>query len=148
MLQRAALPPIGRPVDNYKMFVLDANYEPVPIGVPGELFVGGVGLARGYLHRPRLTKTRFLSTPDAVRRQYSRLEKIVEYASTLGGERSTARVESSSAAAMPPRIYRTGDQVRYLEDGQIEFLGRVDTQVKIRGLRIELGEIAGADNLS
>ena len=143
-LQRAALPPIGRPVDNYKMFVLDTNHEPVPIGVPGELFVGGVGLARGYLHRPQLTKTRFLTTPDAVRRQYFRLEKDSGRSSGKGDERSIQPAQSSAAASMPPKIYRTGDLVRYLEDGQIEFLGRVDTQVKIRGLRIELGEIEAA----
>ncbi|MGE5499851.1 MAG: amino acid adenylation domain-containing protein, partial [Syntrophothermus sp.] len=102
-------PPIGKPLGNFRLYVLDRNLEPVPGGVPGELCIGGIGLARGYLNQPALTAEKFV--PDRF--------------STKKGE----------------RIYRSGDLVRFLEDGNVEFLGRIDGQVKIRGFRIETGEI-------
>ncbi|MDB9520160.1 amino acid adenylation domain-containing protein [Roseofilum reptotaenium CS-1145] len=102
--------PIGSPLSNTQFYVLDSNLTPVPIGVPGELYVGGDGLARGYLNRPELTAEKFINNPFDSGNQTSKL-------------------------------YKTGDLVRYLPDGNIEFLGRIDTQVKIRGFRIELGEI-------
>ncbi|MET0646493.1 MAG: amino acid adenylation domain-containing protein [Pyrinomonadaceae bacterium] len=102
-------PPIGRPIWNTRMYVLDAQMKPTPVGVPGELYIGGVMLARGYLKRPGLTAEKFI--PD----RFSR----------AGGD----------------RLYRTGDLARYLEDGNIEYLGRIDQQVKIRGYRVELEEI-------
>jgi amino acid adenylation domain-containing protein/non-ribosomal peptide synthase protein (TIGR01720 family) len=103
---------IGRPWANVQTFILDASLRPVPIGVPGELYVAGVGLARGYHGRPGLTAEKFLPHP---------------FSDTPGA-----------------RIYRTGDRARYLADGQIEYLGRLDSQVKLRGFRIELGEIEAA----
>ncbi|PZN81687.1 MAG: non-ribosomal peptide synthetase [Candidatus Methylumidiphilus alinenensis] len=107
-------PPIGRPMDNVQIYIFDPQYQPVPIGVPGELHVGGMGVARGYLNRIALTDERFIGC-------------------TLDSVCGDSRVAT--------RLYKTGDLARYLPDGNIEFLGRIDQQVKVRGHRIELGEI-------
>ncbi len=98
---------IGRPISNVRMYILDRNGKPCPVGVSGELCIAGAGVAKGYLNRPELTAEKFVPDPFV-----------------KGG-----------------RMYRSGDLARWRQDGEIEYLGRMDTQVKIRGLRIELGEI-------
>src|SRR5208283_4112917 len=116
--------PIGPPIDNTQFYVLDRNNQPVPIGVAGELHIGGDGLARGYFHRPELTAEKFIADPFR--------EESVRGGSLGGG---------SSPTESGARMYKTGDLVRYHADGTIEYLGRLDHQVKLRGFRIELGEI-------
>ena len=107
--ENASTMPIGKPVSNSLAYVLDRGLNPVPVGMPGELYVAGDGLARGYWARPDLTAERFLPDPFS------------EYPSA--------------------RMYKTGDRVRYKDDGTIEFLGRIDRQLKLRGYRIEPQEI-------
>ena len=104
--------PIGTPIANTQIYILDANMQPVPVGVAGDLYIGGDGVVRGYHNRPELTAERFVPLSVDV---------------TDNG--------------LPNTVYRTGDLARYRPDGNIEFLGRADFQVKLRGYRIELGEI-------
>jgi amino acid adenylation domain-containing protein len=101
--------PIGKPIANTQLYILNEYHQPVATGVPGELYIGGAGLAQGYLGQSKLTAERFIDSPFAKE----------------PGE----------------KLYKTGDKVRFLPDGNIDYLGRMDFQVKLRGLRIELGEI-------
>ncbi len=102
---------IGRPVTNYSVYILNEHGQPTPAGVPGELHIGGVGLSRGYVNKPELTREKFIHNP---------------YAGDPGA---------------PALLYKTGDLVRFIDHGLIEFLGRIDAQVKLRGFRVELAEI-------
>jgi surfactin family lipopeptide synthetase A len=101
--------PIGRPVANMRIHILDSHLQPVPVGISGELHVGGPGVARGYLNRPEQTEQKFIADPFSVE----------------AGE----------------RLYKTGDNARFLPNGDIEFLGRTDDQVKVHGFRVEMGEV-------
>jgi amino acid adenylation domain-containing protein/non-ribosomal peptide synthase protein (TIGR01720 family) len=115
-VEHVGSPPIGRPIANVQVYLLDAVLNPVPVGVPGELYIAGVSLARGYLNRPDLTAEKFIPNPFS----------------------------PPSGGAAGGRMYKSGDLARYLPDGSIEYLDRIDSQVKIRGFRIELGEIEAA----
>ncbi|MEG4028408.1 MULTISPECIES: amino acid adenylation domain-containing protein [unclassified Microcoleus] len=115
--------PLGRPINNAQIYLLDSHLQPVAIGVSGELYIGGASLARGYLNQPQLTAAKFIINPL----------------------RNAEGILRSDSLAIPSnRLYKTGDLARYLPDGNIEFLGRIDSQVKLRGFRIELGEIEAA----
>ncbi len=107
---RTGIVPIGRPIGNTEVYVLDEHQALVPVGVPGELYIGGDGVSHGYLNSPELTARRFVAHPFRAR----------------------------------TRAYRTGDRVRWREDGLLEFLGRFDDQFKLRGIRIESGEVEAA----
>jgi len=106
---------IGKPTSNTQVFILDSNQSPLPIGAVGELYIGGVQLARGYLNLPELTGEKFITNP--------------------------LQTEEEKRQGKNAKLYKTGDLVRYLSDGNVEYMGRNDFQVKIRGYRIELGEI-------
>ncbi|MFN6483321.1 MULTISPECIES: non-ribosomal peptide synthetase [unclassified Nostoc] len=135
--QQALSPAIGRAIANTQVYILDSLLQPVPIGVTGELYIGGESLARGYLHRLDLTAERFISNP------FQRGRGAGEHTSTALSNRGS-RGEIKDQCSNSERLYRTGDLVRYQADGNIEFLGRIDNQVKIRGFRIELSEIEAA----
>ena len=112
--------PIGRPISNSKAYVLSSDLSPLPVGAIGELYIGGVGLARGYLNKPELNNERFIPNPFQTK-----------------GEKQQNKNS---------RLYKTGDLVRWLPSGELEYIGRNDFQVKIRGFRIELGEIRSVIN--
>jgi amino acid adenylation domain-containing protein len=115
------LPPIGLPITNAHLHILDEHLQPVETGIAGELYIGGICLADGYLNRPQLTAERFITNPS-----------------------HTVEGGSNDESKPVGRLYRTGDLARRLPDGNMEFLGRVDHQVKIRGYRIETGEVEAA----
>jgi amino acid adenylation domain-containing protein len=133
--EEATFIPIGRPISNTQIYLLDKQLEPVPIYVMGELYIGGDGLARGYFNRTELTVEKFIPNPFTEKRYPD--ERNQEKA--IGDENITSLPTSAY-------LYKTGDLARYRADGNIEFLGRIDNQVKIRGFRIELGEIESVLN--
>ncbi|MGD1704143.1 non-ribosomal peptide synthetase [Dapis sp. BLCC M229] len=135
------LPPIGRPIANNQLYILDRNLEPVPIGVPGELYIGGVGLANGYLNRPDLTVERFINIPLPSPLEKGRPEEIPLQSPLERGRPNEVPPLQRGVRGDNISLYKTGDLARYLSDGNIQFLGRIDNQVKIRGFRIEIGEI-------
>ena len=127
--------PIGWPIANTRVAVLDCNQQLVPIGVPGELYIGGDGVALGYLNQPEWTSERFSSSRVGAGFAESTSSRRQE----VGSAKPAPTLQEEEAAA--EIFYRTGDLVRWRADGNLEFLGRLDQQVKIRGFRIEPGEI-------
>ncbi|GAB4215807.1 MAG: hypothetical protein OHK0022_56140 [Roseiflexaceae bacterium] len=163
--------PIGAPIPNIQFYILDRHMRQTPVGVPGELYIGGVGVARGYHNRPDLTAQRFVPNPFAERLEarglrLGKAERLETRDARLGeketaqasspkpqasrerleardarlGEKETA--QASSPKPQASRLYKTGDLARWLPDGTVEFLGRADEQIKLRGFRIEPGELA------
>jgi len=147
--------PIGKPTQNVRLYILDPFYGLQPVGIPGELAIGGSGLARGYLNNPQLTAEKFYlrwpggrflkKLPPRTLRENFSLEGTSAQGHHGKEELLEAALLSSESYPRPyapgPRLYKTGDKVRWQPDGNIEFLGRIDHQVKIRGFRIELEEI-------
>ncbi|MEO1621882.1 MAG: amino acid adenylation domain-containing protein, partial [Cyanobacteria bacterium J06632_3] len=125
--------PYGQPLANQQWYVLDDNLQPCPPSVPGHLYIGGTGLAKGYWNQEKLTAERFVSGLTLAATHSERLRSALE----------TNRVRALSGVEGPtqPTLYKTGDLGRYLPNGNLEFLGREDFQVKVNGYRIELGEI-------
>jgi amino acid adenylation domain-containing protein len=130
--RRSSPVPLGDPLANMQIYLLDRHMQPAPIGVVGEVYIGGVQLARGYLNRPDLTAERFVPNPFRDCR--------LQIADCRLSQSTICNLQS----AMGTRLYKTGDLARYRSDGLIEYLGRRDAQVKVRGYRIELGEITTA----
>ncbi len=138
---------IGRPIANTTVYILDPQLRPQPVGVVGELYIGGAGLARGYLGRPELTAERFVPSPWSV--VSGQLQPAENKEQRTKNKAQGALDQGQPTTDNGPlttdnRLYRTGDLARWLPDGTIEYLGRADFQVKIRGHRIELGEIEAA----
>ena len=153
---------IGLPIANTQVYVLDSHLQPVPVGVPGELYIGGEGVARGYLNRPELTAERFIPNPfrghsesrplRSASDSSAELHSAVSQICNLRGGDSVKGVEHAECDSVGEqnsipryaRLYKTGDLARHRPDGTIECLGRNDFQVKLRGHRIDLGEIESA----
>ncbi|MBW4684065.1 MAG: amino acid adenylation domain-containing protein [Komarekiella atlantica HA4396-MV6] len=142
---------IGRPIANTQIYILDSYLQPVPIGVPGELHIGGAGLARGYLNQSELTQEKFIPNPfeEAEGSRLDLSQKSSNYECHSDQNVVEGRISQMFRSAQHDNLsiyargllYKTGDLARYLPNGNIEYLGRIDNQVKIRGFRIELGEI-------
>jgi amino acid adenylation domain-containing protein len=118
--------PIGKPIDNIRLYIMDKNLHIQPVGISGELCISGIGLARGYLNRPELTAEKFV---------------INHLSLVISSYKKLSKSTSDQCPMTKDRLYKTGDMARWLPGGALEFLGRIDNQVKIRGYRIELGEI-------
>jgi amino acid adenylation domain-containing protein/non-ribosomal peptide synthase protein (TIGR01720 family) len=139
--------PIGRPIANTQLYLLDQYLQLVPVGVPAELYIGGASLARGYLGRPDLTAERFIPNPFNTHKEL----RMTLAPACSAGENEELGIENEETNLNQPDfsflifnsslLYKTGDLARYRPDGVLEFLGRLDQQVKIRGFRVELGEI-------
>ena len=125
---------IGAPIPDLQIYILDQSMQPVPVNVPGEIYVGGAGLARGYLNSPRLTAERFLPNPFLESYEGAILKNEEAVASPIS-------LQPAAGGRKAYTLYRTGDLARLLTTGNMEYLGRIDHQVKLRGFRIELGEI-------
>ncbi|NET61734.1 MAG: AMP-binding protein, partial [Symploca sp. SIO2E6] len=135
-------PPIGKPISNTQVYILDSNLQLVPIGVAGELHISGDGLAIGYHNHPELTAAKFIPNPFKRRQKAEgRRQKVFLSNEENFPPQLPMLAQEAIDSDEQSKLYKTGDLARYLPDGNIEFLGRIDHQVKIRGYRIETGEI-------
>ena len=134
---------IGYPISNTQLYILDKYLNPVPVGVPGELYIAGSGLARGYLNRLDLTADKFIANPFSLNNSPPDSSASSAFSTPLVSLYK-GDAEGRGIGGRGDRLYKTGDRVRYLANGKIEYLGRIDNQVKIRGFRVELGEIETA----
>ncbi|MFN6531147.1 non-ribosomal peptide synthetase, partial [Nostoc sp. ChiSLP03a] len=135
------LPSIGRPISNTQIYVLDKYLQPVPVGVPGEVYIAGALLAQGYFNRPQLTQEKFIANPFGRSRGAGEQGRQCGLGGFPQEQLPSSRGEKENQFPNSERLYKTGDLARYLPDGKLESLGRIDNQVKIRGFRIELGEV-------
>ena len=131
--------PIGKPVGDTNVYIIDRYDKLLPIGVPGQLVVGGGGVARGYLNQPELTAEKFDRDSWDLQFYYYKNKNNEKF--LQGGSRGAVFSKSAPPDRVRQKLYKTGDLARWQPDGNIEFIGRIDTQIKIRGFRIELGEI-------
>jgi amino acid adenylation domain-containing protein len=134
---------IGRPIPNTQVYILDSNLNPVPIDIPGELYIAGAGIAHGYLNLPELTAEKFIVPEFSGFGSEQELNPKLSISPERLGIKPVAdqNEKSGSKDLQNSKLYKTGDRALYHDDGTIEFLGRVDHQIKIRGFRVELGEI-------
>ncbi|MCK4762581.1 MAG: amino acid adenylation domain-containing protein, partial [Candidatus Aminicenantes bacterium] len=139
--------PIGKPVNNTRVYLLDKWEKLVPVGVAGEMYIGGSGVARGYLNNPELTAEKFITVPAfSFQHQPAQSSPITLYRTGEGAAHPPSESHTAQSSPITPHqsqitLYRTGDMARWLADGTLDFLGRIDRQVKVRGFRIELEEI-------
>jgi acyl-CoA synthetase (AMP-forming)/AMP-acid ligase II/acyl carrier protein len=141
--------PIGKPTANTNLYILDKAGQPVPVGISGELHIGGVQVARGYLNKPGLTDERFVNWEPGIGNRQSAIgswQLAVGKHQTPNTKHQTPNSSENRKSEIvnrkyAERLYKTGDLARWLPDGSIEFLGRLDSQVKVRGYRIEPGEV-------
>jgi len=135
---------IGHPTLNTQVYILDANQNLLPEGIPGELYIGGEGVARGYLRRPELTRKRFVDFGLPILDFGLTSEELNPKSKIQNPKSKIQNPKSKIQNPKSPRLYRTGDRALFRPDGTLEFLGRVDHQIKIRGFRVELGEVEAA----
>ncbi|MEM6614760.1 MAG: condensation domain-containing protein, partial [Cyanobacteria bacterium P01_C01_bin.72] len=134
--------PIGNPIANTQLYIMDEYLQPLPVGIPGELYIGGSGVARGYLQQPGLTAERFIPNPFSVNSK----QKCDPASAKDARECALPEGLTVNSASSASLLYKTGDLARYLPNGDIEYIGRIDNQIKLRGYRIELGEIEAVLN--
>lgn len=146
--QKTSSLPIGKPLPGYAALVLDAQQNVCPVNVPGELYIGGAGVSRGYLKQVHLEKANSIQAQDnPLTARFTALPKaLFDLVCNISSHSSDSAVATSAPTAMHNRWYRTGDKVRVLNNGNIEFIGRVDDQIKVRGYRVEPGDITTAIN--
>ena len=136
---------VGKPIINTQVYILDQNRNPVPVGIPGEIFISGDGLARGYINRPELTVERFILMPPAGKTLFEKRvlhsQKLLIEGGASDNETNFKSLQQQTSIVTNGILFKTGDVGAWLPDGSIKFLGRIDTQVQVHGHRVELSEI-------